>query len=108
MAAKNCNSRDEELKRVARLRAKLKAEIQNMWAQYRRTGIPASEAAFPAVVALYEHGEGEYRYRRQAGRARGFSYLGMRFGWEVSTLGRLRIVDWKTRELIISGGLDAV
>lgn len=74
-----------------------------MWAQFRRTGVPAPPAQYPAVTELYESALNAVLFSRARRMPRSFSYHGVIYKLEWTTAGRLRVMSPTTGELIVAG-----
>lgn len=83
-------------------------ELALMWSRYWATGQPGNPADYPKVMALYRAALQAWRSDPAPSRRRGFVYEGKRFGWESTNLDRLRILDWKTGELLLPGAIGDV
>lgn len=94
--------------RARPIHAETARELALMWARYWETGQPGNPADYPRAMALYSAALRAWRSEPVPSLRRGFVYEGQRYGWEITNLDRLRIIDFKTKELLFVGAIGDV
>jgi hypothetical protein len=79
-----------------------------MWAHLEKTGRPMKPEEAPLVAALCDSAVREWRLRKPGSSAQGFVFLGRRYACEVTSLSRIKVLDWRTRKLLVCGGPGVV
>lgn len=79
-----------------------------MWSLFHSTGRTAPPSMFPAVCQLYYAAEHAWKFRTHRATRLGFVYVGKRYRWSVTNLGRLKVFDESGDTLLIQGGIGAI
>ena len=81
----------------------IEVQAAAMWARFHATGEMARSDDYPEVSALYHFAVAAWK-RTPPPHGRHFTYLGRRYRWEWTNMGRLRVLHPDTRALLIVGG----
>jgi hypothetical protein len=75
------------------------------WRDYcsRTPGGGIDPQLFPELWGLYSAGKRLWAAEPVDSNRNYFFYFGRRYGWAVTTLGRFKVWDLKTREIIVQG-----
>jgi hypothetical protein len=86
--------------------ARIEAQSAEMWARFHATQRMAQAEDFPDLVALYYFAVKQWNDSVRYSPF--FTYLGRRYRWEVTNIGRMRVLHPKTRAVLILGGPGAI